>query len=130
LYPTGFVSAMLRLDRPGFLRSRVPRPGPQGSGLAGGVLAVTVADQVLADGVDGAELLVPGAVGPVRDGDLVPWCTVVAVTPAVFDENGRIGPTGGCQTTCVSAGWKSTWATAWWSRPSARRLRPGANANG
>jgi hypothetical protein len=94
LYPTGFVAATLPLDHPGFIRSRVARPGPQGSGLAGGVLAVRVADLVVVDGVDGAELLVPGAVGSVRDGDMVAWCTVVAVTPAVLDEAGRIAARG------------------------------------
>lgn len=94
MYPTGFVAATLPLDHSGFLRSRVPRPGPQGSGLAGGVLAVRVADLVLADGVDGAGLLTAGQARAVRDGDLVAWCTVVAVTPAVLDENGRIGADG------------------------------------
>ncbi len=81
-----------RASRPG--RSRQPRPVPVGAGLAGGVLAVRVADLVVADAAGGAELLAPGPVGPVRDGDLVAWCTVVAVTPAVFDENGRIGADG------------------------------------
>ncbi len=32
--------------------------------------------------------------GPVRDGDLVAWCTVVAVTPAVLDEGSRVGAEG------------------------------------
>ena len=94
MYPTGFVVATLPLDHPGFVRSRVPRPGPEGAGLAGGVLAVRVADLVLADGVDGADLLTPGQARAVRDGDLVAWCTVVAVAPAVVDENGRIGADG------------------------------------
>ena len=94
MYPTEFVPAMLPLDHPGFVRSRVPRSGPEGSGLAGGVLAVRVADLVWADGVDGADLLMPGQARAVRDGDLVAWCTVVAVTPAVLDDNGRIGADG------------------------------------
>jgi Insertion element 4 transposase N-terminal/Transposase DDE domain len=94
LYPTGFVPATLPLDHPGLARSRRPRPVPVGSGLAGGVLAVRVADLVVADGADGTELLAPGAAGPVRDGDLVAWCTVVAVTPAVLDEDGRVGAEG------------------------------------
>jgi hypothetical protein len=72
----------------------VPRPVPVGSGLAGGVLAVRVADLVVVDGADGAELLTPGAVGPVRDGDPVAWCAVVAVTPAVLDEEGRVSADG------------------------------------
>jgi hypothetical protein len=58
------------------------------------LLAVRVADRVVVDGVDGAELLAPGAVGPVRDGDLVAWCTVVAVTSAVVDDAGRIAAQG------------------------------------
>jgi Insertion element 4 transposase N-terminal len=58
------------------------------------VLAVRVADLVWADGVDGADLLTPGQARVVRDGDLVAWCTVVAVTPAVLDENGRVGAEG------------------------------------
>jgi hypothetical protein len=58
------------------------------------VLAVRVDDLVVADGADGTELLAPGAVGPVRAGDLVAWCTVVAVTPAVLDEGGRVGAEG------------------------------------
>lgn len=94
MYPTRFVAATLPLDHSGFVRSRVVRPGPQGSALAGGVLAVRVADLVVVDGVDGAELLAPAAVRSVRDGDLVAWCTVVAVTPAVLDENGRIAAQG------------------------------------
>jgi Insertion element 4 transposase N-terminal/Transposase DDE domain len=55
------------------------------------VLAVRVADLVVADAVDGTDLLAPG---PVRDGDLVAWCTVVAVAPAVLDEDGRLGADG------------------------------------
>ncbi len=58
------------------------------------MLAVRVADLVPADGVDGADLLTPGPTRAVRDGDLVAWCTVVAVAPAVLDENGRIGADG------------------------------------
>jgi hypothetical protein len=64
---------------------------PVGSGLAGGVVAVRVADLILADAADGTELLAPG---PVREGDLVAWCTVVAVAPALLDEGGRIGADG------------------------------------
>jgi hypothetical protein len=94
LYPTEFVAATLPLDHPGFIRSRVPQPGPEGSGLAGGVLAVRVADLVLAEGVDRADLLTPGQARAVRDGDQVAWCTVVAVTSAVLDANGRIGADG------------------------------------
>ena len=89
-----FVPATLPLDHPGLMRSRRPRPAQVGPGLAGGVLAVRVADLVVADGADGTELLVPGMVGRVRDGDLVAWCTVVAVTPAVLDEDGRMGADG------------------------------------
>jgi Insertion element 4 transposase N-terminal/Transposase DDE domain len=94
LYPTGFVSATLPLDHPGFIRSRALRSGPQGSGLAGGVLAVRVADLVWVDGVGGADVLMPGQARAVREGDLVAWCTVVAVTPAVLDDNGRVGADG------------------------------------
>jgi len=94
LYPTELVAARLPLDHPGLVRSRRPRPVPEGSGLAGGVLAVRVADLVVTDGVDGSELLAPAAARPVRDGDLVALCTVVAVTPAVVDEHGRVGADG------------------------------------
>jgi len=94
LYLTGFVPATLPLDHPGLTRSRRPRPVPMGSGLAGGVLAVRAADLIVADGADGIELLVPVGVGQVRDGDLVAWCTVVAVTPALLDEDGRVGAEG------------------------------------
>ena len=94
MYATAFVPATLPLDHPGPERSRRPRPVPVGVELAGGVLAVRVADLVVADGVDGFELLAPGAVGPVRDGDLVAWATVVAVTPAVLGEDGRLGADG------------------------------------
>jgi hypothetical protein len=62
--------------------------------LAGGVLAVRVADLVPVDAVDGAEVLAPVAAAPMRDGDLVAWCTVVAVAPAVLDEDGRLGADG------------------------------------
>jgi hypothetical protein len=49
---------------------------PEGAGLAGGVLAVRVADLVVVDAADGTELLAPAAVGPVRDGTWwrgAPW---------------------------------------------------------
>jgi hypothetical protein len=94
LYSTALVAATLPLDHPGLERSRSPRAVPVGSGLAGGVLAVRVADLVVVDAADGTEFLAPGGVGPVRDGDLVAWCTVVAVTPAVLDEHGRPGVDG------------------------------------
>jgi hypothetical protein len=94
LYPTALVAATLPLEHPGLARSRRPRPVPPGAALAGGVLAVRVADLVVADAADGTELLVPGTVGPVRDQDLVAWCTVVAVTPTVLDERGRVGADG------------------------------------
>jgi hypothetical protein len=61
LYPTAFVPATLPLDHPGLERLRRPRPVPVGSGLAGGVLVVRVADLVVADCADGTELLAPGA---------------------------------------------------------------------
>ena len=94
MYPTASVPAMLPLDHPGLERSRRPRPVPVGPGLAGGMLAVRVADLVVADGADGNELLAPGQARSVRDGDLVAWCTVVAVTPAVLDQDGRLGAEG------------------------------------
>jgi hypothetical protein len=58
------------------------------------VVAVRVDDLVLADGADGTELLVPGRGKPVRGDDLVAWCTVVTVTPAVLGEDGRVGAAG------------------------------------
>jgi hypothetical protein len=58
------------------------------------VLAVRVADLVQVDAADGGEVLAPGSAGPVRDGDLVAWCTVVAVAPAVLDEQGQLGAEG------------------------------------
>jgi hypothetical protein len=58
------------------------------------VLAVRVADVVAVEAVDGTGLLAPAAADPVRDGDLVAWCTVVAVAPAVLDEDGRLGADG------------------------------------
>jgi hypothetical protein len=58
------------------------------------VLAVRVADLVAVDAADGTEVLAPVSAGPVRAGDLVAWCTVVAVTPAVLDEGGRLGAEG------------------------------------
>ena len=94
LYPTELVAAMLPLEHPGLERSRYPRPVPAGSGLAGGVLAVRVADLVSVDAADGTDLLVPAAAGLVRDGDLVAWCTVVAVAPATVGEDGRLAANG------------------------------------
>jgi hypothetical protein len=76
LYSIGFVGATLPLDHPGLTRSRRPRPVPVGSGLAGGLLAVRAGDLVVVDGADGVDLLVPGGVGRLGDGDLVAWCTV------------------------------------------------------
>jgi hypothetical protein len=57
LYPTGFVSATLPFEHPGLERSHRPRPVPVDSGLAGGVLAVRVADLVVVDGAGGTQLL-------------------------------------------------------------------------
>lgn len=94
MYPTALAAAMLPLDHPGLVRSRQPRPVPAGSGLAGGVLAVRVADLVAVDAVDGTDLLAPATANPVRDGDLMAWCTVVAVAPATLDEDGRLGADG------------------------------------
>jgi hypothetical protein len=94
LYPTELAAATLPLVHPGLARSRSPRPVPVGSGLAGGVLAVRVADLVSVDAGDGTGLLAPGSASPVRDGDLVVWCTVVAVAPAVLDDDGRLGADG------------------------------------
>jgi hypothetical protein len=94
LYPTALVPATLPLDHPGLERSRQPQPVPVGYGLAGGVVAVRVADLVVTDGAHGTDLLAPETAGPLREGDLVVWCTVVAVTPAVVDEAGRVGADG------------------------------------
>jgi hypothetical protein len=94
LYPTRFVPATLPLDHPGLARSVRSRPEPVGAGLAGGVVAVRLADLAAVDGVDGTPVLV--ATGPARprDGDLVAWCTVTAVAPAVLDADGRLGAEG------------------------------------
>jgi Insertion element 4 transposase N-terminal/Transposase DDE domain len=85
---------MLPLDHPGLERSRRPAAVLLGSGLAGGVLAVRVADLVEVDTADDTGLLAPGSAGPVRDGDLVAWCTVIAVAAASVDEHGRVGADG------------------------------------
>lgn len=58
------------------------------------MLAVRVADLVVADGADGSPLLAPGQARAVGEGDLVAWCTVVAVTPAVLDQDRRLGAEG------------------------------------
>jgi hypothetical protein len=94
LCPMALVPATLPLEHPGLERSRRPRPLPVGAGLAGGVVAVRVADLVAVDGADGTVLLVWAAAGPVRDGDLVAWTTVVVVTPAILDGGGRVGAEG------------------------------------
>lgn len=94
MYPFELVAATLPLDHHGLRRSRQPRAVPPGSGLAGGMLAVRVADLVEVDTADDTGLLAPGSAGPVRDGDLVAWCTVIAVVPAVLDEHGRVGADG------------------------------------
>ena len=94
MYPTRFVSATLPLDHPGLVRSVRPRPEPVGAGLAGGVVAVRLADLDAVDGVNGSQVLVPVSAGRVRDGDLVAWCTVTAVAPAVLDDNGHVAADG------------------------------------
>jgi hypothetical protein len=62
--------------------------------LAGGVVAVRLADLAAVESVDGARVLVPTGSGRVRDGDLVAWCTVTTVAPAVLDAHGRLGADG------------------------------------
>jgi hypothetical protein len=96
------------------------------------VLAVRVADLVVADGADGTELLAPAAVEPVRAGDLVAWCTVVAVTPVVLDEDGLLGADGWLPDHVRLGGWRSIWARASWNRLSLRphRPRPGPSVGG
>jgi hypothetical protein len=94
LYLTGFVPATLPLDHPGLVRSAGPRLEPVGAGLAGGVVAVRLCDLAAVDGVNGAQVLVPASAGRVGDGDLVAWCTVTAVAPAVYDAGGHLAADG------------------------------------
>jgi hypothetical protein len=58
------------------------------------VVAVRLADLAAVEGVDGARVLVPTGSGRVRDGDLVAWCTVATVAPAVLDADGHLGAEG------------------------------------
>ena len=94
MYPIRFGPATLPLAHPGLVRSVPPGPEPVGAGLAGGVVAVRLGDLVAVEGVSGTQVLVPGSAGRVRDGDLVAWCTVTAVAPAVLDADGRIAVDG------------------------------------
>lgn len=94
MYPTEWVAATLQFDHPGLVASVRPRPVPVGAGLAGGMVAVRLDELSAVDGVNGTAVLVPTGAGRVRDGDLVAWCTVVAVAPAGFDEAGRLGADG------------------------------------
>jgi len=61
LYRTGVVAATLPLDIPGLDLEPmpVPRPEPVGGGLAGGVVAVRLADVGVVDGAGGEPVLVP-----------------------------------------------------------------------
>jgi hypothetical protein len=87
LYLTDWFPATLPLDHPGLVGLASPRPVPVGAGLAAGVVAVRVADlPAAASGSSG--VLVPTGGGPVRDGELVAWCAVVTVAPAVVDGDG------------------------------------------
>lgn len=94
MYPTRFGPATLPLVHPGLVRSVRPRAEPVGAGLAGGVVAVRLGDLAAVEGVHGRQVLVPGSAGRVRDGDLVAWCTVTAVAPAVLDADGRLAVDG------------------------------------
>jgi len=94
LYASGFASAMLPLDHPGLGSVSLPRPAPVGAGLAGGVVAVRLTDLVAVAGVVAAEVLVPATAGRVRDGELVVWCTVTGVAPAVVGADGALGADG------------------------------------
>jgi hypothetical protein len=85
---------MLALDHPGLVSAVRPRPEPAGAGLAGGVVAVRLVDLAMVEGVGGAQVLVPAAAGRVHDGELVAWCTVTAVAPAVLDADGHLGADG------------------------------------
>ena len=46
------------------------------------------------DGVGGSQVVVPTGSGRPRPGDLVAWCTVAAVAPAVLDGDGRLAADG------------------------------------
>ena len=46
MYSTRFVPATLPLDHHGFVSAARPRPEPVGAGLAGGTVAVRLADLV------------------------------------------------------------------------------------
>ena len=94
MYLTRWVSATLPLDHAGLVSSPGRRPMPLGAGLAGGTVAVRLADLAAADGANGSPVLVPTAGGQVRDGELVAWCTVTAVAPAVLDAHGRLAADG------------------------------------
>jgi hypothetical protein len=82
-----WISATLPLDHPGLVASPRVRQSPAGAGSAGGVVAVRVADLATA-GPDASGVLVPTGGGPLRSGELVAWCTVVAVTPVMVDADG------------------------------------------
>jgi hypothetical protein len=85
---------MLPLDHPGLGPVPVLRPVPVGADLVAGVVVVPVSNLVEEAGPDGTRLLVPKRGGPVRDGELVAWCTVVSVAPAVVDPDGAIAVEG------------------------------------
>jgi len=93
LYLTDRFPATLPLDHPGLLAAARVRPNPLGAGLAAGVVAVRVADLPAAV-LGSSGVLVPTGGGPIRDGELVAWCSVVAVAPAVVDGDGGLGAEG------------------------------------
>jgi len=90
---SGLVAEMLPLEHVLMLSPR-PRPCLPGSGLAGGVVAVRLADLVAVEGADASQVLVPRGSGRPRSGDEVVWCTVTAVAPAVVGADGPIATDG------------------------------------
>jgi Insertion element 4 transposase N-terminal/Transposase DDE domain len=94
VYLNGCSAEMLPLEHAGIVSSPRPRPCLPESGLAGGVVAVRLDALEAVDGADGAQVLVPRGSARPRPGDLVAWCTVTAVAPAVLDAEGRVAADG------------------------------------
>jgi hypothetical protein len=94
VYLDGSADQMLPMEHAGIMFSPRPAPVLAESGLAGGVVAVRLDALEAVEGAGGAVVLVPKGSGRPRPGDVVAWCQVTVVAPAVLDVDGDVAVDG------------------------------------
>ena len=90
MYLNGSADQVLPIEHVGIMFAPRPAPVLAESGLAGGMVAVRLDALEAVDGADGTVVLAPKGSGRPRAGDVVAWCALTAVAPAVLDDHGRL----------------------------------------